>query len=96
MKFLRERRQQRIDRDVQEQADYVASTVQDLIGIGQEPPFVTYARVRGLSPENTAKEVGQAAIGQLGEQFMLDAKVTEEASSLAREGAIIRFVLIEE
>jgi hypothetical protein len=96
MKFLREREQRRIDRDVQQQADYVADAIQVQIDAGEAPPHTAYAWVRGLSPENTAREVGQAAIGKFDEQFMLDAKRAEEASSLTREGAFIRFVHIEE
>jgi hypothetical protein len=96
MKFLRGYRQQRIDRDVHQQADYVTDSIQAQIDAGEAPPHTAYAWVRGLSPENTAREVGQAAIGKFDEQFMLDAKVTEEASSLTREGAFIRFVQIEE
>ena len=92
MRSLRERRRQRIDRDVRQQTDYVVGSIQEQIDAGQEPPYVAYARVRSLTPEDTARDVGQAVIGHLGESFMLDAKVAEEAGTLFRDGAIIRLV----
>lgn len=92
MNSFKERKQQRINRDVQQQARYVTGVVLEKIDAGQESPYVAYARVKGLTPEDTARNVGHAVIGQLGEQFMLDAKVAEEESSLVREGAVVSVI----
>ena len=95
MNFLQERRRQHIDDKVQEQAAYVAGSVKEQIDAGQAPPYAAYARVKGLTAEDTARYVGQSAIIQLGEGFMLDAQIAEEESSIVREGAIIRIIPAE-
>jgi hypothetical protein len=95
MNFLANHRQQSIDTEVQKQASYVVGAIQEQIDAGQEPPYVAYARVRGLSPEDTARNVGHVAIDRLDGQFILDAKVAEEESTLVREGAIIRVLAMD-
>lgn len=83
------------ERAIQEQADYVAQAVQRQIDAGEQPPYVAYARIKGLPPELTAHKVGQATLGRLGDGYLLDAEVAEGESDLVRDGAIIRILPAE-
>ncbi len=79
-----------IKAQVAEQAAYATKTIQQQIDAGQESPYLAYVRVSGLDPEQTASQVGQAALLQLGEGFMLDAQLAEEESRVLKSGALLR------
>lgn len=92
MLALRKSRDKRIANDIDTQSDYVVSAVEGKIAAGESSPYNAYAYVRGLSQEDTAHKVGQAALEKLGDGFMLDAAKAERASEMTRLGAFITFV----